>query len=191
MGARVVKHSLDSVREAFELPLDLGLDRPSVVVNCSGRGIDADPKVAIVRGQTVLVRQQHHKTVTRHRADGSWAFLIPRPASGGTVVGGTKEPDDWEAGPRTETQQRLLETAATLFPDFVSDPSMFEVIGVNVGRRPWREGGMRIEPEGLGAGRYIVHGYGAGGRGYELSWGVAAKIAAIVEDCTQRPRASL
>ncbi|OQV05764.1 hypothetical protein CLAIMM_10438 [Cladophialophora immunda] len=191
MGARVVRHSLDSVRDAFELPHHLGLSNPSIVVNCSGRGIDADPKVGIVRGQTVLVRQQHDKTVTRQCADGSWAFLIPRPAAGGTVVGGTKEPDDWEAGARMETQARLLETAASLFPDFVSDPGTFEVIGVNVGRRPWRGGGTRIETEDVGAGRYIVHGYGAGGRGYELSWGVATRIAAMVKDCTQQLKASL
>lgn len=52
-----------------------------------------------------------------------------------------------------------------------------------VGRRPAREGGLRIEVEEIdvdGKERRIVHGYGAGGRGYELSWGAARDIAALV-----------
>ena len=190
MGAQVVRHRLSSVKDAFKLSRQLGSSKPTVVVNCSGRGIDFDSKVGIIRGQTILVRQQRHQTVTRQCADGSWAFLIPRPANGGTIVGGTKEPGDWEAGARTTTQERLLATAATLFPDFVSNPNAFDVIGVNVGRRPSREGGMRIETEPAGAGQYIVHAYGAGGRGYELSWGVAARVAPMVKGCLQ-PRASL
>lgn len=32
---------------------------------------------------------------------------------------------------------------------------------------------MRIEAEDLTDGRYVVHAYGAGGRGFELSRGVA------------------
>lgn len=52
-----------------------------------------------------------------------------------------------------------------------------------VGRRPAREGGVRIEVEDVdvdGLQGRIVHGYGAGGRGYELSWGVARDVAALV-----------
>lgn len=54
-----------------------------------------------------------------------------------------------------------------------------------VGRRPAREGGVRIEVEDVdvdvdGLQGRIVHGYGAGGRGYELSWGIARDVAALV-----------
>jgi glycine/D-amino acid oxidase-like deaminating enzyme len=33
----------------------------------------------------------------------------------------------------------------------------------------------------LGGGRRVVHGYGAGGRGYELSWGIAERLVDLIE----------
>lgn len=62
-----------------------------------------------------------------------------------------------------------------------------------VGRRPARDGGMRIEIETVGDGgdgdgkekaiipsSAIVHAYGAGGRGFELSWGVAEDVLGLM-----------
>ena len=60
-----------------------------------------------------------------------------------------------------------------------------------VGRRPAREGGMRIEAEKVGQGRVVVHAYGAGGRGFELSWGVAGDVLDIVQGNGLLQRASL
>ncbi|KAJ1336169.1 D-amino-acid oxidase [Microdochium nivale] len=78
------------------------------------------------------------------------------------------------------------------------------VIADIVGRRPTRRGGMRVECQehvsadipsagGVGghssktvgsqlqdAGLPIVHAYGAGGRGFEISWGVAQEVAELV-----------
>jgi D-amino-acid oxidase len=39
---------------------------------------------------------------------------------------------------------------------------------------------MRIEVEKITDNRYVVHGYGAGGRGFELSRGVAEDIAGLM-----------
>lgn len=39
---------------------------------------------------------------------------------------------------------------------------------------------MRLEKEEVGEGRIIMHAYGAGGRGYELSWGVANFVGAMI-----------
>ena len=114
------------------------------MVNCSGRNFDKDPKVKIIRGQTVLVQQQYRKTVTRQSSDGSWSFLIPRPSGGGTIVGGSKEVGDFETRARPETRNALLRQAVKNFPDFVADITDFVVVQDNVGRRPWREGGLRI-----------------------------------------------
>ncbi len=180
-GGRTLQQRLERVEEAFELAERLvGVGRVDTVVNCSGRNFDMDAEMRIIRGQTVLVKQQYDKTVTRQCEDGSWAFLIPRPGGGGTIVGGSKEVGDFENRARPGTRERLLKQAAKHFPDFVDDVRKFEVVKDNVGRRPWREGGMRIESEQLPAGRAIVHGYGAGGRGYELSWGAAAQVVDLV-----------
>lgn len=180
-GGQIVQHRLTSATEAFEYARKSGMGDVSTVVNCSGRNFDQDDKMKIIRGQTVLVAQQYDKTVTRQNKDGSWTFLVPRPRGGGTIVGGTKEIDDWEGKARPETRQKLLQACAEAFPDFVDSVDRFEVVQDNVGRRPWREGGYRIEVESVGRDRTIVHGYGAGGRGYELSWGAAERVAELVK----------
>ncbi|KAK4945423.1 hypothetical protein LTR10_015318 [Elasticomyces elasticus] len=171
-GGRLIQHRLSSAQQAFDYAEESGLGKVSTVVNCSGRNFDQDRKTKIIRGQTVLVKQQYHKTVTRQNGDGSWAFLIPRPQGGGTIVGGTKEIGDPEERPRPET--------LNLFPDFVDSVDKFDVLKDNVGRRPWRDGGYRFQTESVGRDKRIVHGYGAGGRGYEMSWAAAERIVALV-----------
>lgn len=42
---------------------------------------------------------------------------------------------------------------------------------------------MRIEVEELADGRMVVHAYGAGGRGFELSRGVAEDTTALMMEC--------
>ena len=190
-GGRVLQHRLSNAKEAFKVAEGLvNVGKIEKVINCSGRNFDHDEKMKIIRGQTVLVRQQFDKTVTRQCADGSWSFLIPRPCGGGTIVGGTKEISDHEMTARSETRAVLLQQASRLFPDFVDRAEKFEVGQDNVGRRPWREGGMRIGVENLPDGKTVIHGYGAGGRGYELSWGAAAKIVDLAVG-SQRLRSSL
>jgi len=179
-GGRLIRHRLSSATDAFEFARRSGVGDVSTVVNCSGRNFDRDPRMQIIRGQTVLVKQEYHQTVTRQNRDGSWAFLIPRPRGGGTVVGGTKEVGDDETRARPETRARLLRQSVQYFPDFVDSVDKFEVVKDNVGRRPWRDGGYRIEAEHVAPGQTIVHGYGAGGRGYELSWGAAERILELV-----------
>jgi D-amino-acid oxidase len=108
--------------------------------------------------------------------------LIPRPRGGGTIIGGSKEIGDFETRVRADTQQALLKKSVEVFPDFVSSVDQFKVVKDNVGRRPWREGGIRVEIEEVSPDQNIVHGYGAGARGYELSWGVAERVLRLVQD---------
>lgn len=182
-GGKVLRQRLKHAEDVLELAEKEGWGDVRTVVNCSGRNFDSDPKMKIVRGQTVLVRQQYSRTVTRQNSDGSWSFLIPRPSGGGTIVGGTKEIGDWESSPRADTRQKLLKQAIYAFPDFVETAERFEVIKDNVGRRPFREGGLRLEVETLNDGRQrIIHAYGIGGRGYETSWGIAERVVTMLED---------
>lgn len=177
-GGNLVQKRLEKLEDAFSL---FTSKKSPLVVNCSGRNFDADPKMNVIRGQTVLVKNTYHKTATRHNHDGSWCFLIPRPLGGGTIVGGTKQLGDWGTEIREEETKKILSAAVRYWPDFVSKEEDFEIVAVNVGRRPWREGGICVEVEKLSNDNVVVHGYGAGARGYELSWGVADKIASLVE----------
>lgn len=180
-GGKCIRQRLSCAQQAFEVFQEHALKKVSLVVNCSGRNFDLDSKMDIIRGQTVLVEQEYTATVTRQAKDGSWSFLIPRPRGGGTIVGGTKEVGDQETNARPETTQKLLQQAVQDFPDFVQSVRDFKVVKVNVGRRPWREGGTRLAIEPLDGDRQIIHGYGLGGRGYELSWAVAERLLQMVE----------
>ncbi|KAI0023752.1 FAD dependent oxidoreductase [Xylariomycetidae sp. FL0641] len=180
-GARVVRRDVRDPREVFELP-DLG--RVDVLVNASGNGF-GDPAMFITRGQTCLVANTCAATVTRQNADGSWTFCVPRSFEGGTVIGGTKEPDNWDPAPSAAVRERLLGTFAATHPPILdSEGGRFRVLRDIVGRRPTRRGGLRLEAEetaGDGASsRCIIHAYGLGGRGYELSWGVAEGVAELL-----------
>jgi hypothetical protein len=107
---------------------------------------------------------------------------------GGTIIGGTKGPNDWDPNPSLAVRETLLANAKKWFPFTEESGGEFDVVRDIVGRRPAREGGMRIEVEHVdlsgpgraGKGRRIVHGYGAAGRGYELSWGVAGDVVKVV-----------
>lgn len=135
----------------------------------------------ISAGQTCVVANECSETVTRQNADGSWSFAIPRNFDGGTVIGGTKEPDNWEAEPSPDTRTWLLDNIAVTYPRILQDAGgEMRVLRDIVGRRPTRKGGMRLEKEDLGDGRLIIHAYGLGGRGYELSWGVADAVVQLL-----------
>ncbi|KAM0186109.1 hypothetical protein ACHAPI_011887 [Fusarium lateritium] len=180
-GGRVRQYTLSSLEEVFSIE-----DSVSVVINCSGTGF-GDAKVFPIRGQTCLVSNPIAKTVTHQNSDGTWSFAIPRPLEGGTIIGGTKEPHNWDPYPSPETRQLLLSNAAKWFPfgsqSLISTTTRasdrFHVVKDIVGRRPAREGGLRLEMERLNSG-IIVHAYGIGGRGFELSWGIADEVVTLL-----------
>lgn len=135
-------------------------------------------------GQTCLVRNTCDRTITQFGADGAFTFIIPRPLGGGTIVGGTRDAHDWEDKPRAETRADILRRAAKMFPPILGPNGQFDVIRDIVGRRPARQGGLRLEYETPKAdglrGKKIVHAYGAAGSGYAISWGVAEEVTRMV-----------
>lgn len=129
--------------------------------------------------------------MTRQNADGTWTFCIPRPLHGGTIIGGTKEEHDWEAKARPETREKLLDAAAKAFPQLLNSDGKFQVIRDIVGRRPSRIGGLRLESEKLPGERIVIHAYGAGGRGVEMSWGVADTVLDMFVAGAKSPKSML
>ncbi|OAA62677.1 FAD dependent oxidoreductase superfamily [Niveomyces insectorum RCEF 264] len=142
-GGRLVKREVKTPLELFAA--DAGLQGPfDLVVNCSGTGFN-DDNVFITRGQTCLVRNACDATVTRQNADGSWSFSVPRFYGGGTIIGGTKEPDNWAVAPSAATRARLLANFARTYPAVLaSHGGAFDVVADIVGRRPTRRGGLRL-----------------------------------------------
>uniref|UniRef100_A0A8H7N8E9 FAD dependent oxidoreductase domain-containing protein n=1 Tax=Bionectria ochroleuca TaxID=29856 RepID=A0A8H7N8E9_BIOOC len=190
-GGKTLQRDLKSEWEAFAA----GGSNVKLVVNASGTGF-GDWRSFPTRGQTVITNVlSATKTVTRQNKDGTWSFIIPRFFNGGTIIGGTKEPGNWQVEPRPSTREVLLAGGKGLAPYATSDSSPLNekdlrVITDVVGRRPTREGGVRIELEekqltdanGQLRTGHVLHSYGAGGRGYEISWGVANEVSEVVKD---------
>uniref|UniRef100_A0A060SXT9 ARAD1A14696p n=1 Tax=Blastobotrys adeninivorans TaxID=409370 RepID=A0A060SXT9_BLAAD len=184
-GATFVKAKLNTLREAFELFPDA-----AGVVNATGMGLQwnggYDPDCFPIRGQTLLVRPPlpcpyEDKTITHQSSDGLWTFVIPRPLDGGMIVGGTKQPKDFQESPRDEDTRAITERARVLFPELFTDDGKLDIIKINVGFRPARASGVRIELEKVGQGRFLVHAYGLGGSGYEMSHGVAKRVHQLIK----------
>ena len=184
-GGRVIRHELEDLESAFKMAESAQSGKIKTVVNCSGNNFGTDGRMRMIRGQTVLVRNVYGRTVTRQNRDGTWVFLIPRPNGGGTIVGGSKEVGDMEEKPRAEMREKLLRRAVEAFPGFVKRAEDFDFVRDNVGRRPFREGGMRLEREDRGEDK-IVHAYGIGGRGYETSWGIAERVSELLDGNTAK-----
>lgn len=107
---------------------------------------------------------------------------MPRNFEGGTIIGGTKEPDSWDTEPSLEVRERLCRNFVATYPRIADESGSVRVLKDVVGRRPARHGGARLEREEAGPGRTVIHAYGLGGRGYEMSWGVAEGVASLVAD---------
>lgn len=117
------------------------------------------------------------------------AYAIPRPYSGTTILGGCAEPGNWDTGEDVARTANIVEKCKELAPELLDERTgEFDVIRVNVGLRPSRIGGPRVESQfvtdhlGAGASAWkVVHCYGHAGAGYQNSVGCAAEVVRIVK----------
>ena len=203
LGAVFVRTRLGAAEEAAFVAQQHRqvLALPKVVVNASGRGF-RDANCFPSRGQFMLISNDYHSTVSHHSADGHSTVIIPRP-HGGTVIGGTKEPNNWSPNNSPSAIDEILRRVAVVCPDlpqaFADAPSSAPTIQVQqayIGRRPMRKGGLRLEKEVLAILKTsdnglkneetaisIVHCYGAGPNGYKIGWAAASRAAALVDQC--------
>lgn len=118
-GVRFIRASVSSGEDALAI-LRRDASGPSpesralAVVDASGRGL-RDPSSFPSRGQFVIVSNVCDRTISHHWADGSSTVIIPRPLGGGTVVGGTKEPNNWYAVLINDSFDLMLSIGGSLF----------------------------------------------------------------------------
>jgi D-amino-acid oxidase len=160
--------------------------KPACFINATGLGartLCPDPTMYPIRGQTVLVKGEAHSTITRVGVGSSYrTYCIPRPGSGTTILGGTKEENVWDSEPDVKATEEILRRNAWQVPELLTGPNGgFEVLSVQCGLRPGRKGGPRVEQEVLDGGRVrVVHAYGHAGAGYQNSVGSARKVVGLV-----------
>jgi D-amino-acid oxidase len=180
----------------------------SLIVNCSGLGAASlggvlDRTVVPARGQVLLVRNE----VTGGNVSGGRmlsfsgtddgpdeaCYIMARAAGGGTILGGCYQKGYSESQPDPNLAVRIMRRAVLACPELVarkkgtgnSDKASAGVEGLDVvrhgvGLRPVREGGTRVEREKI-AGVWVVHNYGAGGAGYQSSYGCAMDAVELVD----------
>jgi hypothetical protein len=127
------------------------------------------------------------------------AYIIPRPGPDGHVVcGGTYNRDNWMTQPSMAEAERILRACYALDPRLAGPGGKswedIEIVSHNVGLRPSRDGGVRLQvekrplgpatlaPRFVGRKRdvTVVHAYGPGGTGYQSSIGLAQKCGDLV-----------
>ncbi|PKY08742.1 D-amino-acid oxidase [Aspergillus campestris IBT 28561] len=169
-------------------------NKVDIVINCTGLmastlgGVE-DKKVVPARGQIVIVRNDSGRMYDISGTDDGpdeACYMMTRAAGGGTILGGSYQKGSWESQPDPNLATRIMKRAVELCPALTGGKGIehLDVIRHGVGLRPVREGGTRIEKERLG-GVWVVHNYGAGGAGYQSSYGCAKAAVDLVEEASR------
>lgn len=174
-----------------------------IIVNAlglNGGKLCQDPAVLPIRGQTILLKGEAKRCVTRQgvldhnkrpnlgHPDGPGepyiTYVIPRPGSGTTILGGTNEANVMTVSEEESdaVTKRILGRVPGL--GGVLDPlrnknGELEIVKVSSGVRPGRTGGPRVEVERFG-GVKVVHAYGSGGSGFKNSYGLGQDVSKLV-----------
>ncbi|TDL28092.1 FAD dependent oxidoreductase [Rickenella mellea] len=212
-GVEFISKSVGSIEEAAALG---GTD--SIVINATGLvsshcaahsvvgsrsllGVE-DLNVYPIRGQTTIVEAPHVKTCVSvvsnalFQSSEEATYIIPRP-DGSVILGGTFQSDNWNTSVDHKVVRRIFERCTALQPDLLPSRGT-TILSHNVGLRPARKGGPRVEIETIqlplssnfvpshGEGERqaraltVIHAYGFGPAGYQNSWGVASEVAELV-----------
>ncbi|KAF5213470.1 putative D-amino-acid oxidase [Clavispora lusitaniae] len=163
-----------------------------LVINCAGLtatkiGGFTDPKRTFpVRGQVMVVRNTVDKVimVEGFKEQNESLYIMPR-KEGGAIIGGSFHADIWDGTEDLGMTQRIVKRALKYAPELVDpsfkgNPDYLDIVRVNVGLRPFREGGVRIEIDP--SKKWLIHNYGAGGGGYQGSYGFAQRVCELARE---------
>lgn len=151
LGGRVLRchpvKSLQQVMDTYDC---------DILINSTGNGAKyledvQDTNMYTVRGQTVLVQAPHVKCQYYREGPGYNTYIIPR-GDGTVICGGTMDPVNVDLNPDPAITKDILRRCYELYPEITHNrgPDAFDIISVNVGFRPGRKGGIRIEKESRG-----------------------------------------
>lgn len=188
----------DAKRIAVESNQGVKEDDIFALINCTGLGArhfvgdEEAGELFPIRGQTIIVkgeatmdRTYNDFPSTSSVEENDLTYVIPRPGSGTTIFGGCKQAGNWDPKVDEELNERMMGRikrwglAEELRTGRNGD---FEVVSSQVGLRPGRKGGPRVELEEKKRvdGIRVVHSYGHAGAGYQSSVGCAQKVARLV-----------
>ncbi|RMJ29087.1 D-amino acid oxidase [Aspergillus sp. HF37] len=162
-----------------------------LVVNCTGLNASKlggvnDQSVYPARGQIVVVRNDAGKMMDisgTDDGDDEACYVMTRAAGGGTILGGSYQKGNWESQVDPNLAVRIMKRAVEICPGLTGGKGIehLDIVRHGVGLRPVREGGTRIEKERMGD-AWVVHNYGAGGAGFQSSYGCAQAAVDLIEE---------
>ncbi|KAG1140651.1 hypothetical protein G6F37_006417 [Rhizopus arrhizus] len=187
LGGRIERRSVESIEQVIRQ-----YQKADIVINCTGLGSSKlkdveDTTLCPVRGQTVLVHAPHIKTQYYDDDSVCWTYIIPRD-DGQVICGGTIDPVNRATAPDQDIAKDILSRVYQLCPQIThgKGPESFKIISHNVGFRPARRDGIRIEKETkfYSDGRKVIvcHNYGHGSHGYQSSWGSSQRVVKLLKD---------
>jgi D-amino-acid oxidase len=164
-------------------------NKVDLIVNCTGLmasklgGVE-DKSVVPARGQIVVVRNETNKMIDvsgTDDGDDEACYIMTRAAGGGTILGGSYQKGNWDSQIDPNLAVRIMKRAVQMCPELTGGKGIahLDIIRHGVGLRPVRENGTRIEKELIGS-TWVVHNYGAGGAGYQSSYGCAQAAVALI-----------
>lgn len=149
-----------------------------------------DKSVVPARGQVVVVRNKASKMLDvsgTDDGDGEACYVMTRAAGGGTILGGCYQKGNWESQVDPSLAVRIMKRAVTVCPVLTGGKGIehLDIVRHSVGLRPVRYGGTRIEKERIGD-IWVVHNYGAGGAGYQSSYGCAQAAVDLIDEVFEK-----
>lgn len=155
------------------------------IINCVGLGAQHfcdDKNMRAMRGQVVKVRAPwlKHCVIIEHET----IYMLP--LSDLVVCGGSAVIDNYNLINDEEESKRIIENCSKIIPA-IKDAKIVEK---QVGLRPFRNGGVRLELEIIfrkfnlnhkAAQVKVIHNYGHGGSGVTLCWGCASDICDLIK----------
>ncbi|MFC7534881.1 FAD-dependent oxidoreductase [Actinoplanes sp. GCM10030250] len=163
--------------EVSSIPEVLAMEEPDALVVAAGLRSGAllgdDEAVYPIRGQVVrLANPGLTEWIIDNDNPEGLTYVVPR--ANDVVCGGTGEAGSWDLDVDPAVESAILKRVEGLVPALAGQA----VISRAVGLRPARSD-VRVEAvEGFS--RPVYACYGHGGAGYTLSWGDAARIAALI-----------
>lgn len=191
--------------------------KADVIINTTGLmacrlGGVMDHKLAPARGQVVVVRNEAPYMAVKSGTDDAAdevVYMMTRAAGGGTILGGTYQKGQWESQPdpsialrskpgRHTTAPRrcsltwgfaVMARAVEMVPELTNGQGIkgLDIVRHGVGLRPYREGGPRVERDKIND-VHLIHSYGHGGFGYQVSFGCAQKVVELVHEALNRAK---
>jgi D-amino-acid oxidase len=126
-----------------------------------------------IRGQVVrLANPGLTDWITDDDNPGGLTYVVPRRDD--VVCGGTGDVGSWDERVDPDVEAAILRRVTELVPQLAGQPVLSRAAGLRPGRA-----GVRLEAV-AGHDRPVYACYGHGGAGFTLSWGDAARVAALI-----------